>query len=57
VAAQVEGEVRASERERARGVRASSGRERGGRCLAFIERGEEREREGRWWEEIAINGH
>jgi hypothetical protein len=29
-------------------VRASSGRERGGRCSAFIERGEEREREGRW---------
>jgi hypothetical protein len=28
-------------------VRASSGRERGGRCSAFIERGEEREREGR----------
>jgi hypothetical protein len=27
-------------RERARGVRASSGRERGGRCSTFIERGE-----------------
>jgi hypothetical protein len=37
----------ASEGERARGVRASSGRQRGGRCSAFIERGEEREREGR----------
>jgi hypothetical protein len=34
-------------RERARRVRASSGRERGKRCSTFIERGEEREREGR----------
>jgi hypothetical protein len=33
-------------RERAWGVTASSGKERGGRCSAFIERGEEREREG-----------
>jgi hypothetical protein len=43
--------AQAKERERAWGVRASSGRERGGRCSTFIERGEEREREGRrCWE-------
>jgi hypothetical protein len=35
-------------RERARGVRASYGRERGGRCSTFIERGEE---------EMGGNGH
>jgi hypothetical protein len=62
VAALIDSETRAGEeRERERGVRASLGRERRGRCSAFIEGGEERERERgvpgrRKWSSMAING-
>jgi hypothetical protein len=58
VAALIDSETRAGEeRERERGVRASLGRERRGRCSAFIEGGEGERERGAGEEEMVVNGN